>query len=380
MTSGRERPVLVRVEGALGRITLNRPAKLNALTLEMVERMSRALLEWRDADAVSAVLVDGAGDRGLCAGGDLRASSGASPLDTAPLDTAPLETAFLRAEYRLNELIATYPKPYVAIMDGVVMGGGLGISAHGSHRVVTDRSRIAMPEVRIGLVPDVGMSALLARAPGAIGMLLALTARTIGGADAIVCGFADAYVPAERIDALAAAVVAAAREAAPSPSSGAVDPAIAHALVSLAVQQHALPVPLAPLSVQRNWIDPCFELDSVPEILVSLDVLAASTIDPAVADAAGQAAAEMRRMSPTALVAAHELLRRAATLDSLHTVLEAEFRAMTALAVRPDAAEGVRAVLVDRDEPAWQPATVDAVDRDEVLRLLAEQREPLLFG
>lgn len=369
MPTALDRPVLARVEGALGRLTLNRPRAINALTAEMVGLLADALEHWRDHPDVMAVMIDGAGERGLCAGGDLRSATSG----------APLTPDFLRAEYRLNELIATYPKPYVALMDGVAMGGGLGVSAHGSHRVVTERSRIAMPEVRIGLVPDVGMSALLARAPGSLGMLLALTARTIGAADAIACGLADALVPAERLGSLVAAVVAAANEAASRPSAR-TDPTTTHALVSLAVQQHALPVPDAPLSAQRDWVDRCFGLDSVPGILDALDALASGSTDRAVSDAARQAAAEMHRMSPTALVAAHELLRRAPTLGGIRAVLEAEFRAMTALAVRADAAEGVRAVLVDRDEPAWHPSALADVDRHEVLRLLDEQREPSLFG
>lgn len=351
-----EPPVITRVEGRLGRITLNRPHRLNALTLEMVERMSQTLLDWRERDAVAAVLIDGAGDRGLCAGGDLRSTSGALPLDTA----------FLRAEYRLNDLIASYPKPYVALMDGVVMGGGLGVSAHGSHRIVTERSRVAMPEVRIGLVPDVGVSAILARA-GVPGRVMALTARTVTGADAITVGLADALVPSERLADLVAAVRAVC------------DETDVNAGIAAVIADSASEPPSAPIVEVAAALADCFGSASVEGVLTSLDQCAASGIDAPGPAYAGEVADQLRRMSPTAVVATHELLRRAADLPTLRVVLEAEYRAITALLHRPDAAEGVRALLIDRDEPKWNPATLAEVDHAEVLRMLDAPEEPPVF-
>lgn len=353
--------VITRIDGPLGRITLNRPSKLNALTLEMVERMSRALLDWRGDDAIAAVLIDGAGDRGLCAGGDLRANSGAAPLDTG----------FLRAEYRLNELIASYTKPYVALMDGVVMGGGLGISAHGSHRIVTERSRVAMPEVRIGLVPDVGVSALLARAPGAAGQLMALTARTVTGADAIAVGLADVFVPSVQL----ADMIEAVREAC---SATAGDDEVGPA-VSSAIAPFTTAPPPAELVAISAALSDCFAAESVDGVLAALDRIAASEADGQAPTYAREVADQLRRMSPTAVVATYELLRRAPALQRMRAVLEAEYRAITALLRRPDAAEGVRALLIDRDEPRWNPATLDDVDRDEVLRALDEPADPPVF-
>ena len=192
--------VVVRELGALRRITLNRPQALNALTLDMAETMTALLRTWASDPAAGAVLIDGAGERGLCAGGDLRALYDAAKAQN------PLPAQFWATEYRLNVAIARYPKPVIAIMDGLVMGGGMGISAHAAHRVVTERSALAMPEVGIGFFPDVGASFLLARAPGETGSYLALTGGRIGAADAIYCGLADVHIAAARLAELAAAL------------------------------------------------------------------------------------------------------------------------------------------------------------------------------
>ncbi len=189
--------VLLRTEGRAGFVTLNRPRALNALTHAMVLAVDEALTAWEHDPAVETVVIDGAGERGLCAGGDIRAIHD----DARAGGTA--SAAFWRDEYRLNARIARYPKPYVALMDGIVMGGGVGISAHGSHRVVTERSRVAMPETGIGFVPDVGGTYLLGRAPGELGTHLALTGTPVGAADAILAGLADRYVPAAGLPALA---------------------------------------------------------------------------------------------------------------------------------------------------------------------------------
>ncbi|HTV38303.1 MAG TPA: enoyl-CoA hydratase/isomerase family protein, partial [Xanthobacteraceae bacterium] len=200
-TTIRDGEVLVRRRGALRRITLNRPKALNALTLGMVETMAAHLREWAADEAAGVVLIDGAGDRGLCAGGDLR-----ELYDAAKAKNYALPARFWATEYRLDVLIARYRKPVVALMDGMVMGGGVGLSAHAAHRVVTERSVIAMPEVGIGYFPDVGALYVLARAPGYVGTHLALTGARIGAADAIYCGLADVHVPADKLADLPAAL------------------------------------------------------------------------------------------------------------------------------------------------------------------------------
>jgi len=196
MTS--EAPVLVRVEGRLGRITLNRPAAINALTGELVALIADALSDWANDDTVATVLLDGAGDRGFCAGGDVVALARSGAADEAD--------AFWRAEYRLKAAIARYPKPVVALMDGLVLGGGVGLACHASHRVVTERSRVGLPETGIGFLPDVGATWLLARAPGELGLFAALTNRFLSGPEAIELGLADVRVESGDLELLAIAL------------------------------------------------------------------------------------------------------------------------------------------------------------------------------
>lgn len=190
--------VLLHTDGHAGYVTLNRPKALNALSHAMVRRIDEALTGWEHDPAVHTVVIAGAGERGLCAGGDIRSIYE----DARTGGTA--STDFWRDEYRLNARIARYPKPYVALMDGIVMGGGVGISAHGTVRIVTERSRVAMPETGIGFVPDVGGTYLLALAPGELGTHLALTGAPVGAADAMLCGLADHFVLAGRLAALTA--------------------------------------------------------------------------------------------------------------------------------------------------------------------------------
>src|SRR6202011_5575718 len=185
--------VLIGRQGRAGRITMNRPKALNALTYPMVGRIWRALLGWRDDPSVELVVIDGAGGKALCAGGDVRA------LYASRAEGSGAARAFWSEEYRLNALIGRYPKPYVAIQDGIVMGGGIGLSGHARHRIVTERSRLAMPETGICLIPDVGATWLLARAPGESGLYLGLTGEAMSAADAIYARFADVFVPAARI-------------------------------------------------------------------------------------------------------------------------------------------------------------------------------------
>ncbi|GAA4958835.1 enoyl-CoA hydratase/isomerase family protein [Actinoplanes utahensis] len=320
--------VIADVTGRLGCLTLNRPAAINALTTEMVAILHRTLDAWATAPEIRAVLISGAGERGLCAGGDLRSMHA----DAVSGGTGTLD--FFATEYRLNAAIAAYPKPVVAFMDGLVMGGGIGVSAHASIRVVTERSRLAMPEVGIGLHPDVGGSWLLSHAPGQLGTHLALTGATIGAADAITAGLADHHVPADRLPALRDAL----RDG---------DPAAA-------VAAAATPPPPGDLDGARPWIDSCYAADTVAEIV---DRLAAHP-----SPAAQAAAKEIGTKSPTSLVVTLRSLRTAAGLPGMREALDQEYRLSAALLRLPDLAEGIRAQIIDKDRrPRWNPATLAEV-------------------
>lgn len=290
-------PILASKRGRLGHIVLNRPRAINALTTEMIAILSRVLSEWADDDQVETVLLTGAGERGLCAGGDIvslyrDAVAGADGGDT------PNSETFWREEYLLNAAIANYPKPYVAIQDGVVLGGGIGVSAHGSIRVVTERSKLGMPETGIGFVPDVGGTYLLSRAPGELGTHLALTGSSVGAADAILLGLSDHFVSSDRLPALIRAFETEDAES--------------------AVKSVATEPPAGILADARAWIDEAYAADDVGQIL---DRLSQSDWDDA------HAAAEViRSKSPLALVATLASLRRAKRLPDLEAVLEQEFR------------------------------------------------------
>uniref|UniRef100_A0AAU2K2D2 3-hydroxyisobutyryl-CoA hydrolase n=1 Tax=Streptomyces sp. NBC_00049 TaxID=2903617 RepID=A0AAU2K2D2_9ACTN len=330
--------VLLRTEAHAAYITLDRPKALNALTHPMVRRITDALEAWEDDPAVGTVVIAGAGERGLCAGGDIRAiHADASTGGTASAD-------FWRDEYRLNARIARYPKPYVALMDGIVMGGGVGISAHGTVRIVTERSRVAMPETGIGFVPDVGGTYLLSLAPGELGTHLALTGTTVGAADALLCGLADHFVPAAALPALA-------RELATDS---------VHAVLERYVGQP----PPGELAAAREWIDHCYAADGAEEIVRRL--LASGV------PAAKVAAATLLAKSPTAVKVTLASLRRARRLGPLERVLEQEYRVSLAALSSPDLVEGIRAQVIDKDrDPRWSPATLEAVGPAVVDRFFA---------
>jgi len=335
--------VLFARRGGLGMITLNRPTAINALNHGMVTAITERLEDWADDRSVRTVLIGGSGARGLCAGGDI-----VSLYRDATSGDGRESAAFWADEYRLNALIAEYPKPYVALMDGIVLGGGIGVSAHGSHRVVTERSSIGMPETGIGFVPDIGGTWLLSHAPGELGTHLGLTAGSVRAGDAIALGLADHYLLAERIPEL---VVALERQGA--------DEAIA----SIAV-----PAPGSALLAQREWIDAAYAGDDALEIVTRL---AASPVEEA------RAAAEaIRSKSPTAVALTLASLRRAAGLSSLEEALEQEFRVSIRAVRAHDFAEGVRAQVIDRDRtPHWSPAALEQVDAAEVAAYFAELRD-----
>ncbi|SDS61561.1 enoyl-CoA hydratase/isomerase family protein [Actinoplanes derwentensis] len=308
-------PVLTIVEGQLGQVILNRPEAINALTAEMVGLVADVLREWESDDRVRTVLITGAGERGLCAGGDLRAMHA----DAVSGGTGSLE--FWAREYDLNAAIAGYPKPIVAWMDGLVMGGGIGVSAHASLRIVTERSRLAMPEVGIGFHPDVGGSWLLSRAPGELGTHLALTGTTIGAGDAITVGLADCLVRSERLPYL-----------------------IADWKEGVAVTPGDRPV--GELGEAREWIDECYAGD---DLAVIRERLAAHPVE-----AARAAAKQIDGKSPTSLAVTLRSLRTAAGLPDLRAALDQEYRLSAALLRLPDLAEGIRAQIIDKDRrPRW---------------------------
>jgi enoyl-CoA hydratase len=325
--------VLTRVDNGVGLITLNRPKAINSLNQYMVEALSAVLTRWEDDDSVHTVVLSGAGERGLCAGGDVVAV-----YDSARKDG--IETRrFWRYEYLLNGQIARFPKPYVALMDGIVMGGGVGVSAHGSVRVVTETSKVAMPEVGIGFVPDVGGTFLLARAPGKLGLYAALTGAPFSGADAIAMGFADHYVPHDELAGFTDAIVA----------DG----------VESALDRHAIEPPPSELVAQRDWIDECFSGDTVQDIVAALrghDAAAAKTAADLIAS-----------RSPIAVSVALEAVRRAAKMETLDEVLAQDYRVSSASAHSHDLVEGIRAQIIDKDRnPKWSPATLADVTAADV--------------
>ncbi len=336
--------VLIRRQGACGRITLDRPRAINALSPGMVAAVTAALSAWVDDPAVHFVLLDGAGDRGLCAGGDIRAMYTA--VTAGDLATA---ADFFRDEYRLNLLIDRYPKPFVALMDGLVMGGGIGIAAHSSHRVVTERSALAMPETIIGFMPDAGGSHLLGMAPDELGIYLGLSGNRFGAADALGCGFADLMVPSAALPALTGALEACADAA-----------AMERCLGRYAIQ----PAP-GPLDALRATIRACFAGDTIEAILDAL----AHEPDPW----AAQTLAELKTRSPTSLKVTLRALRNARAHADLASTLRQEYRIACRAIREHDFVEGVRAAVVDKDRnPRWHPDRLDAVTDEAVARYFLE--------
>jgi enoyl-CoA hydratase/carnithine racemase len=332
--------VVVRAHGALRRITLNRPQALNAITLDMAVTMTALLRAWADDPAVGAILLDGAGGRAFAAGGDIRAL-----YDAAKSGDKKLPEKFWATEYRLNVLIARYPKPVIALMDGVVMGGGVGLSAHASHRIVTERSSVAMPEVAIGYFPDVGASFVLARAPGFTGTYLALTGARAAAADAITCGLADLHIPAARLDELPAALA----------------DCRGHHDAKARLDIFAGPPAAGRLAAARSWIDRSLGADTVEEIF---ERLALSDEDEA------RAALEtMRKMSPTSLKITLRNIRSALSFDRVEQSFQQDYRISLACAAGHDFIEGIRAAIVDKDRnPMWRPDTLEGVTPDIVER------------
>ena len=343
---GENEDVLVTVDRGFGLITLNRPKAINSLTHAMVKAISPVLADWDRNDDIHAVMVEGAGDRGLCAGGDLVMLHHSARSDGSEA------RQFWYDEYVLNAQIGRFSKPYVALMDGIVMGGGVGIGAHGSVRVVTDTTKMAMPEVGIGLIPDVGGTLILSRAPGLLGLHAALTGAPFGGADAIAMGFADHFVHHDTLGEFKQAVIA----------DG----------IDAALSAHAVEPPPSPLLAQRSWIDECFAGETVADIVAALRGHDAGP--------ANDAANLIATRSPISLCVALEAIRRAAKLKTLEDVLRQEYRTSCACSRSHEFVEGTRAQVIDKDRnPKWSPASLAAVTTADVEAYFAPADRELEF-
>jgi enoyl-CoA hydratase len=346
MNAVEEGDLIVRREGAAGVIRLNRPKAINAMTLEMSEGIGAALDRFETDPDVAVIILEGAGERGLCAGGDIRG------LWESSRAGGDLGARFWRQEYIMNARIARYPKPYVAFMDGLVMGGGVGLSGHASHRVVTDRTKLAMPEVGLGFFPDVGGTWLLSRAPGEIGTYFGLTGQTMNGPDAIHAKFADAVVPAARWPEL--------REALTGVRAG-----VTAAEISALINGVATGEAAGPVAGKQAAIDALFRFDRMEDILAALE-----------RDGSEFALATLKTLkekSPRGMVVTLKLLRLARSASSLEECLVREYRAALEVFRSDDFREGVRAAVIDKDRnPTWSPPRIEDVTPQMLAPYLAE--------
>jgi enoyl-CoA hydratase len=342
MTETAREDLLVWREGVAGRLRLNRPQALNALTHDMALGIEKALLEWRDDEAVKLVIIDATGDKAFCAGGDIQQLYALGKAG----DYEPARR-FWAEEYRLNALIANYPKPYVAVMDGITMGGGVGVAAHGSHRIVTERTMLAMPEVTIGFLPDVGGTWLLSRAPGRTGHYLGMTGARMDGADAIYAGFADSYIESGKLGAFAAKL------------AEGMD-------VGAAVAEFASAPPAGKLEAARAEIDDAFGRGNAVNIANRLEAMANSG-----SEWAADALKGLRRAAPLSAASTFEALRRAQDFSSIEQCLALEYRFSHRVLEGHDFLEGVRAAVIDKDRnPQWQPKRLEDIAPDMVDTML----------
>jgi enoyl-CoA hydratase len=341
-----EPDLIARREGAAGIIRLNRPKAINAVTLEMFRDVDRALDVFEADPEVGLILLEGAGERGLCAGGDIRALYEDSKVK------GDLGKILWREEYILNARIAKFPKPYVAFMDGIVMGGGVGLSAHGSHRVVTERTKLAMPEVGLGFFPDVGGTYLLSRSPGEIGTYFGLTGHTMNGPDAVYARFADAVVPSGKLAALRETLVKMRANASAADVKAAID--------GFATGETA-----GPVAVTQPQLDRWFAHDRMQDIVASLE-----------ADGSELAQATLKTLnekSPRGMVVALKLMRLARGASSLEQCLVREYRAALEVFASDDFREGVRAAVIDKDRnPKWSPPRIENVTPEMIAPYFAE--------
>jgi enoyl-CoA hydratase len=341
-----EGDLIARVERSAGIIRLNRPKAINAVTLEMFRDIETALDRFEADPAVGIILLEGAGERGLCAGGDIRALWESSKVN------GDLGKVLWREEYILNARIKKFPKPYVAFMDGIVMGGGVGLSAHASHRVVTDRTKLAMPEVGLGFFPDVGGTYLLSRSPGEIGTYFGLTGQTMNGPDAIHAKFADAVVPAAKLPELRSALTK-------------IGPGTTSAEVKKLIDGFATGDAAGPVAAAELKIDALFAFDRMEDIVAALrrdgSEFAQSTLKT------------LGEKSPRGMVVTLKLLRLARKAASLEECLVREYRAALEVFRSDDFREGVRAAVIDKDRnPMWSPPRIEDVMPEMVAPYFAE--------
>ncbi len=332
--------VLTRIEGRVGFLSLNRPSAIHALTLDMVHLMTDALLDWRDNPAVEALIIDHAEGRGFCSGGDI-----AFLRNSALNDGGVSGRKFFHDEYQLNHLLFTYPKPVIAFMDGITMGGGVGISQPATFRVATENTRFAMPETGIGLFPDVGGGWYLSRLPGRVGPFLALTGARLDGAECFEIGLATHYLPASALAEAKAKIAA--------------DPARADAILASYAD-----APPARIAANVGQIDRLFASDSYEDILAAL-----------AAEGSEWSAKELATLgtkSPQTCKVALRQLHDSLACPDFAANMVMEYRIASRVLTRPDFAEGVRAVIIDKDNaPKWDPATPEGVTDDLIMEIFA---------
>lgn len=334
-----EPEVLIRVEGKAGRITLNRPEALNALSYSMVLEIEKALLSWESDPAVSLVIVDATGERAFCAGGDIEEMYKAGRAGDYSYGAK-----FWADEYRLNAYIGNYPKPYVAIMHGFVMGGGVGISAHGSHRIVTETSMVAMPECSIGLIPDVGGTHILGNAPGSVGEFCGLTGFRLNAADAIFAGFADIYVETTKVGELIEAL------------SDVGDLSFIETFASAADD--------GKLEALEDEINAIFSRRTVGEIIEALENTEG--------DWAQHALKSLSHAAPLSLVCTLSMVHQAREKNDLKAALDNEYRFVTRSKEHGEFLEGIRAAIIDKDrKPSWRYPTLDDIPSGLIDSMLA---------
>lgn len=332
-------------DGSLGWIRLNRPHALNSLTLGMIRRMQDALDSFEEDPEVAVVLVTGEGERGLCAGGDIRA------IYESGRDGSDVAETFWREEYQLDARISHFPKPYVVVMDGIVMGGGVGISAHGRHRIVTERTRLAMLETGIGYIPDVGASWFLPKAPGELGTYIGLTGDHLAASDIIAAGLADHFVPSSELSAIPQML-------------STIAPGTISQRIDQMLKRLSRPAASSMLATHQSSIDRLFAFDSVEEIVAALE----TDISPFASKTRDILAAK----SPTSLKLALRMLRLGRQAGSLEECLEREFSASVRLLAGHDFREGIRAAVIEKDRnPRWSPVGLDDVTGQVVEVLLS---------
>lgn len=328
----------IRTVGKTGRITLTRPQALNAMTYEMCISIGEALDEWKTDDAVAIIVIDAEGSKSFCAGGDI-----ADLYKTGKAGDFAYGQKFWADEYRINAKIKNYPKPYVAIMDGIVMGGGVGISAHGSHRIVTENTLFAMPECGIGLVPDVGGNYFLSRAQGSLGEYLGATGARLNASDCIYAGIADCFVPEDELPQLIKVL---------EETSD----------VSI-INEFARECVPGDLALNQTTIDKHFSKASALEIISSLEADGDEWEE--------NAAKLMRRNCPLSVACAIEIVRESRKAETIQDILKLEYRFTHRSMSHGDFIEGIRAQIIDKDrKPKWQPSTLEELTQDKINSML----------